>query len=171
MAKVTGHRILASIKNWEIKKASIVKRYEGSLYAFADEVKDPRGLMEEFKKCERAIAKLQALQSAYNLAVKVNTKLGDMTLCEAIKTVGGAGRVEGMLRTASLEEDDRRSIYGRVRNKVENLQQEMAKRVIPVEESVQAALEASAITGSLKSAIAEGNSTSITMEVEDSLLV
>jgi hypothetical protein len=170
MTKVTGHKILASIKTWELKKAAATKRFPGSLFAFADDPTKmkPGEVLSEIQKCEVAIAKLQVVQTRYNLLVTVDTKLGRMTLCEAIKTIGGMGRIEGMWKTVAIDNDDN----GRVRYKQENLQQEMAKRVMPLEEAMVATLEASAVCGSLKSAIAEGNASSVELEqVDKDLLI
>lgn len=96
--KVNGSQLKSAIKLWEMRRDAFTKRFGTTFFAYKTEAKDsPSSIMHELTKCENAIAVLQSAQSKYNLANMVtfnhNATTQKMSLCEAIKRVGGANRV------------------------------------------------------------------------------
>jgi hypothetical protein len=89
--KLTCYQLQEAIRRWELKKTSTTKQFDESLWAFEGEDKaSPVLLGETFQKVEEAVSRLQTLQARYNLSVIVDVSGAKMTLCEAVKRVGGA---------------------------------------------------------------------------------
>src|SRR5690606_25645250 len=78
--------------------------------------KTPDEILSEFIEAEDAIAKLQTEQLKYNLAVNVKINGSDVTLAEAIKKIGGIGRIEKIWKAASKPIKTGR--YGHVESQV-----------------------------------------------------
>jgi hypothetical protein len=161
--KVNGAMFRDALRRWGLRLESAVKQFDGTLHAFAGETKDPQAVIAEMQRAEDAIARLQVGQARYNLAVTVKVGRGEagkvMTLTEAVKRVGGAGRVEKLWRTASMETQDP---YGRsLSRSTETVQ---AVRTIPVKEAVELAVKATGYAESLRAAINRGNDTELDIE-------
>lgn len=171
--KVSGHKLKVAIKTWELRREAVSKQFQASLWKFEGEVKDPIKLTNDLIVAERAIAKLQEVQTLYNLSVKLKVGEEELTLCEAVKRVGGAGRVEKLWRTATVDTGESESkYYGMPRTElVRNKEQIRAEKVLSVEQTLELATQYSASAGALRAAIAEGNTAVIEMDVDSSLFV
>lgn len=100
---VTGYLLREAIKQWELRKDAASRVFDTTLTKFPGEEKPiPGDLIDQYFAAEIAIAKLQTAQSAYNLFVSFPFEENEkMTLCEAVKSLGGYSRVEKLWRTAS----------------------------------------------------------------------
>jgi hypothetical protein len=159
--KVTGYQLREAIKRWELRRDTASSQFNESLFVFEAEKKDsPDVLMEIFVQADRAVAQLQTAQNEYNLKITVSGPgfLGGMTLCEAIKRVGGAGRSEKMWRVATS--DKGRDRY-QSRETSRSKDQEYARRVLSVKETMKRASDAAVFAGNLRAAIAEGNTNTL----------
>lgn len=169
--KVTGYQLREAIKQHELRRDTSAGEFAGSLKKFPEEVKDePVKVVERFLAAEGAIAQLQVAQMRYNLAVTVDYDLplqpavrGRITLAEAIKRVGGEGRVEKMWRTATSPKTDR---YGGYRDEDERDPTRVrAVTTISTSETVKLATVAGKRAGALRAAIATANAKEV--EIED----
>ena len=168
--KTNGYQIREAIKRWELRRETASTQFAESLFAFPEERESretPDDLMNVFLKAEQSIGQLQTAQTRYNLEVKVRSTSFDMTLCEAVKRIGGAGRAEKMWRTATSDKGrDRYQSREMSRSKDEIY----AVRVLSVKETMKRAGDAAVFAGSLRAAIAEGNTRIIDIEGLDSKL-
>lgn len=162
--KVTGIQLREAIKRWNLRKESAASQFSESLWQFEDdgERTSPTDLMDMFQKAEAAIAQLQVAQTRYNLAVKVKVQNWNMTLCEAVKQVGGAGRMQKMWRGAAVDKGRDRYSY---RELTRNQNEVRAQRQVSIKEALAKASETAVLAGAFRNAIAVGNTTEI--EVED----
>lgn len=174
MVQVSGYTLRGAIKRWELRRDTAAKQFTSTLFAFEGEEKtSPDDVAKQFGDCEAAIAALQAAQSRYNLAVAVIVKTPDvstsMTLCEAVKRLGGAGRVEKMWRVATNGVKDR---YGRG-DDVEmerDPERVRAHRVLPVKDTLIRATKAAAFANALRAAISEANANKVDIDLDAGLL-
>lgn len=81
-----------------------------------------------------------------------------MTLAEAVKMVGGAGRAEKMWKSHAINTG--RESYSRIESSRPK-DSEFAKRSVSVKECLKNANESAKFAGALRAAIAEGNSTKV----------
>jgi hypothetical protein len=162
--KITGYALREAIKRWQLRRDTASNLFDASIRKFEDETKEsPVEVMKQLSQAEQAIAALQEVQSRYNLEVPV---MG-MSLCKAIKLVGGAGRMEKMWRNVAAPIKDR---YGRdsdVRDKT----QEVAKPTVSSREAAVLASDAARWAGSLRSGISVANAIEIDLEVNGDLLL
>lgn len=159
-----------ALRRWGLRLEVAAKQFDGSLHNFAGETKiTPSEVVTNMMVAEDSIARLQVGQARYNLAVTVKVGRGAegkvMTLTEAVKRVGGAGRIEKFWRTACTEDRDP---YGH--NLTRTTGSESAKRVVPISEAVELAVSATGYAESLRAAINRGNDTELDiadLEVSD----
>lgn len=166
--KITGYMLREAIKQHELRRDTAARAFDGSLKVFPDEEKDsPSTIVEQFLAAETAVAQLQVAQMRYNLAVTVEvtgqgTYAGDkMTLAEAIKRVGGEGRVEKMWRSATGPKKDR---YGGYDNDEIDPTHIRARVVLKASEAVKLASVAGKRAGALRAAIATANAREVEIE-------
>jgi hypothetical protein len=166
--RITGYRLREAIKMHELRRNTWAGQFENSLRKFSDEDKThPSVVAQNFLTEERAVAKLQAAQARYNLVVTV-TVLGErMTLCEAVKRVGGAGRVEGLWRAAAGGKKDP---YGYRQEDERDPTKERARQQMSIGEITKEAQAASKYAGSVRSAIATANTQEVEIEDLDAAL-
>ena len=105
-------------------------------------------------------------QAEYNLRVKVTVLDKRMTLSEAVKFVGGAGRAEKMWRSVAAPTKDR---YGYDRD-TRDASAVVAQKTITTAEAADLAKRAARVASALREAIQVGNSTEIEFELESGLL-
>lgn len=95
--KINGHTIKSLLKVEEIELSLLQDQFSGSETRLNTEVlpdeEAPQAISEKILMSESKLAHLQALQTYYNLAVRVHHNGKDITLAEAIKTLGGMTRV------------------------------------------------------------------------------
>jgi|HubBroStandDraft_2_1064218.scaffolds.fasta_scaffold00002_91 hypothetical protein len=166
MTKINGHLIREVLKEKMLELTTINSTFEESLYKFESEEKpSPAALMARIMELETAVAKLQTLQSQYNLTVMVQINEVAMPLEEAIKLVGGAGRSSKRWREAAKGEKVDR--YERRANRQREKDKEYTVPTISKEKALEYAKKAEQYAGSLRKAIALGILTDI--EFDDSV--
>lgn len=167
--KITGWALREAIKTWELRKDTAARAFPGTLKAFPDETKPkPEEMVRQFLAAEEAIAKLQVAQTRYNLLVQINLEGRTITLCEAVKRIGGLGRAEKMWRTATGSKPDR---YGYNSDDVRQEGQVRAKETVTVSEAAVKASAQAKVAGRLRAAIATANSKEVEIEDLDGALL
>lgn len=163
--KITGYKLKELIKRAEMVRDTVASHFDGSLHSFGDfrdEEDNPQEIVEKFRRADLALAQVQTIQARYNLAVEVQVLDEKMTLLEAVKRVGGAGRVEKMWRSASGEKRDRFSYGDGLTRDKDSVQ---ARRTIPKSQALDLAQDAAKVAGALRAAMAEGNSVVVELDV------
>ena len=157
--QVTGFQIRELIRRFEMVSEASSKQWGESLFVFeGDEKTGPEEIMKSYKDAERKVAAIQTAQMRYNLQVKVKVLDEEMTLAEAVKMVGGAGRAEKMWKSHAINTG--RESYSRIESSRPK-DSEFAKRSVSVKECLKNANESAKFAGALRAAIAEGNSTKV----------
>lgn len=157
--KVTGFLLREAIRRWELRRDTAANQFDDSLAKFKDEDKQsPTEITQAFVEAEVAVAKLQAAQARYNLSINVKLEVTNetVTLCEAVKRLGGAGRLEKMWRSAAGGKKDRYGGYDQGTRRADEVR---AVRTVTVKESMAHANRASAVAGALRAGIAKANGT------------
>lgn len=166
---VTGYALREAIKQWELRKDAANRIFDDSLKVFPGEVKThPEVLIKQYLAAEVAIAQLQTAQAQYNLLVTFDFEGRLITLCEAVKSLGGYSRVEKLWRTASGGGKKDR-YYGGTSDERDPTKTYAVQVVSPmdgVEQSTIAARRASA----LRAGIATGNATTCEIGLNPELL-
>ncbi len=158
--KINGFLIREAIRRWDLRRDAAANVFKQSLFRFSGEVKtSPIEIEARFVRAESATASLQTSQSRYNLLVMVVVFDMEITLSEAIKRIGGAGRLEKMWREAAAP---KRDSYSYERDIMEReLDKERAAPTLTENEIMDRAHKAAAYAGALRAAIAAGNGTLI----------
>lgn len=164
--KVTGVMLKSALAAWNLRLEATAQQFTDSLSRFEGETKKtPAEVVKTMNDCEDAIARLQVAQAQYNLSVTVKVGTGEsgkvMSLTEAVKRIGGAGRIQKFWRTASKEE--RHPYHVRSTTDVP------AIRTISVDEAVEHAVLATGYLESLRGAIARGNQTEKDFDLDPKL--
>lgn len=166
--KVNGYEIRNAIQRWEIRKDAAYNLFNDSLHIFEGQIKlSPDLVSTKITEAENAMAILQVAQSRYNLKVMLSVKITNddntvMTLCQAVKILGGAGRISKLWRESVSPKKDR---YSYSDNGLErDSGKERAKSVLDLETRMARANEKDIYASSLRAAIASGNATSIDCE-------
>lgn len=167
--KTTGYKLRHAIREAEHIKNLAASQWDDSLHAFPGEAKtSPTVLMSKYQEAENRLARLQLAQTQYNIAVVVDVQGIKMTLCEAVKRVGGAGRAEKMWRSAAGGEKKERYSY---RNDLTRNKDEVrAERTISIEDALEQAKKSARHAASLREAIETGNSIEVNIEGLDESL-
>jgi hypothetical protein len=161
--KITGYKLQQAIREQMQRRDAAAARFNGTLMAFPDEQKQkPTKVFDEFMDAERKLASLQVAQARYNLSVQVKVGYDTITLHEAVKRVGGAGRGEKMWRSASTPREDRYSYREESRAK----DSIVPSRQISFESADELRRTAAQFAASLREAIAIGNATERDLDVE-----
>jgi len=161
--KTDGYSLREAIKQWELRKEVAERAFSSSLYKFKDEKKEtPKQVVDSYLQAEDAISKLQVAQMRYNLTVQVEVQGEKMSLAEAIKRSGSAGRIEKMWKTATPQERHHR--YGED-HLTRTPGQERAEATIDAKAVLGLATQAGKRTGAFRAAISTANATKV--EIED----
>lgn len=169
VVKVTGYKLQGVLRELTARKDVLSAQFEDSRFVFSGENKpNPVALGTEILALERQIASLQTVQSAYNLQVVVLVQGAPMTLAEAVKTVGGAGRIEKMWRSyaKSTGSEDR---YGMRTSLTRSKDDEKAERAVSHEEAAAIAKTSGQFASALREAIQLGNAKEVELELDESL--
>lgn len=162
--KTTGYRLQHRLRELHHTRDIAATQFDAGKFKFEDEDKpSAKEAFDRYERAEALIARLQTAQSRYNLIVQV-TVLGErMTLAEAVKRVGGAGRMEKMWRSVASPKQDRYSYRndGMTRSKDE----ERAVATCTTEQATGWAQKAARFASALREAIQVANATEI--EIED----
>lgn len=161
--KIDGFTLQQALREARAERDQAAKQFTPSLRAFPDEQKpDPRDLAEKFVAAEERLAKLQVAQTTFNLTVKVTVQGQEVTLLEAIKRVGGAGRMEAMWRSASAPEETRYSYREDTRDK----DAVVAAPQVTYDEAAALRKSAGKKAAALRAAIQKGNAQEIDLDVD-----
>jgi hypothetical protein len=167
--KVTGYAFREAIRQHELRAKAAADTFDGTLKKFPDEKKpSPQAVIEQFATSERAVARLQSAQAQYNLKVSVDVLGEHMTLSEAVKLVGGVGRIEKMWRNAAGGKKDRYG-YGNAQDE-RDPSKVFAVETVSTDEAVKLASVAAKRAGAFRSAIATANAREVEIENLDPAL-
>lgn len=166
--EVTGYRIREALRRQQLARDTADGQFKDSLHAFENEVKQsPQEVMEKVLKAETAIAKLQVIQTRYNLGVVVDVQgEGRCTLMECIKRIGGLGRVEKRWRSAATVKEDR---YGYGSDLTRNKDQMVAQRTITLDEASAKTAAFDRRLAALREAINIGNGQKLELDLDVAL--
>lgn len=164
--KVNGYKLQQAIRELQERREVLEARFSQSHYAFPGEEAekgDPEKIMEEINALEARIAEVQVAQARFNLTVQVDVDGRKMTLLEAVKAVGGAGRIANQWRALAKGNESARGFFGndltRDRDAI------VAKRQITQDRASELARKASKYARALREAIQQGNAQSIELDV------
>ena len=164
--KLTGYRLQHTIREASAELSVLVSQFEDSFMAFPDDKKSkPTDLYQKYLDLEEKITILQTTQGRYNLAVEVEVQGRKMTLAQAVKLVGGAGRGEKMWRGKARIKKERYSYSEDSRSK----DHVYASRTMTPEECLAEAKKASKWAAALREAIQIGNAKEVDIEVDPAL--
>jgi hypothetical protein len=163
--KVNGYKLRESLKVWELKKNAVNDVLANCFLRFPDEPqKFPEKASTQLEECELAIARLQTAQAYYNLNVQVTVGKQTFSMMEAVKLIGGAGRLEKIWRSATKGlNKDRHNRYEYSRNKDDV----SAVLTLDPEKAIQIATEKARYAGQIRAAIAVGNGKEVEIEFLD----
>jgi hypothetical protein len=166
--KITGYKLQHALRELAHLRDVLSSQFKESLWVFEkDDKPKPIQVMDSFSQTEEKIAKLQVAQAKYNLAITVKVGKDPMTLAEAVKRVGGAGRMEKMWRSVAADTGkDRYAMRENARDK----NTEYAHRAMPVEKALGMAKEAARFASGLREAIQVGNAQEMEIEGLDPAL-
>lgn len=133
------------------------KAFTESLTAFEGEDKGkPEELMKKYLQAEEAIAKLQAAQAQYNTCINCTISPDEVvTLCYAVKALGGLARAEKMWRKAIGNDERTHRYYGETRHRDPNMKYPIAQ--VSPEAAVEMATVAAKRASAYRAAIAVAN--------------
>lgn len=166
--KVTGYKIQHKLKELEQLKEVSAQQFNDNIMQFEsqNEKMELTEVFAAYTSLEKKIARLQAAQCLYNLSVDVNVLGEKMTLLEAVKLIGGAGRSEKMWKDVVKGNRTRHHGYG---EQTRSKDQEYAVRSVSINDAVGFAQQATKIAGAIREAIQVGNATEIELELDESL--
>ena len=167
--KTTGYKLQAAIREQQERRALNEKRWANGQSAWPKDVKktpNPDKFMSEILDAEQKIAQLQTAQAQYNLKVEVTVQGEKMPLYQAVKLVGGAGRVESLWKEVAKNEPADR-YGGGVRDK----DSIVSVKLISADDATEEADKASKYARALREAIQTGNATVLDISLADGLTV
>lgn len=154
--EITGYKLRAAIQNWTLIRETAVSQFKGSLRKFKGEDKYPPDVvMKDIREAEEFVARLQTAQARYNLDVMIDVEDARMSLCQAVKMIGGAGRIANLWKDAT-HEGGTRDMFGK-HTFHRDKDDEYAERTITVEDALRGASEAQQFFTALRAAVAQGN--------------
>lgn len=168
MLQVNGYKIQHALRELQHRREMVATQFSESTFIFSDDVEQTMGAEEAFKifaECENNIAKLQVIQAQYNLQNIVTIQGMEMTLHEAVKRVGGAGRGEKMWRSASTSGRDRWQRQELTRSKDD----ERAARAVSIPQCMENAKKAARYASALREAIQIANGKMLSIAGDDGL--
>jgi hypothetical protein len=166
--QVTGYKIQHKLKELEQLKEVTAQQFNDNIMQFAsqNEKLELPEVFGSYTSLEKRIARLQAAQTRYNLAVNVSVLGETMSLLEAVKLIGGAGRSEKMWKDVVKGNKSRHHMYT---EQTRSKDQEYAVRSVSINDAVGFAQQATKIAGALREAIQVGNATEIELDLDESL--
>lgn len=165
--KTTGYKLQAAIREQQERRTLNESRWANGQMAWpadVEKVPNPATFIAEILDSERKIARLQTAQAEYNLTVKVKVQGQEMTLHEAVKLVGGAGRVEALWKTSAKGGDATDYRYG---GSVRDKDSIVAVRLVSQETATEEAAKAAKYARALREAIQAGNAQLIEVNLGD----
>jgi len=167
--KTTGYKLQHALRELHHTRDAAAGQFDQGKFTFEDDSKPTsKAAFDRYEAIEARIAKLQTAQARYNLAITVEVQGEDMSLAEAVKRVGGAGRMEKMWRSVAAPKKDRYGGYGD--ENVRDAGQERAKPTCTVTEATGWAKTAARFASALREAIQVANAREIEIESLDAAL-
>jgi hypothetical protein len=158
--EITGYKLKEALKMASLEKETVLTQFDETLYAFKGEKKpSPEEISDRVSYLETKIATLQTAQSQYNLNIMVSVQGEEMSLQQAIKMVGGAGRLSKMWRSAA--KGSKRDRWERQSSVTRKTDEEIALPTITKQDTMQRAKEAELFASRLRSAISTGNTNKV----------
>lgn len=166
--KITGYKIQHKLKQLEQLKEVAAQQFNDNIMQFEsqDDKGDLRDLFASYTSLEKKISQLQTAQCQYNMNVTVNVLGENMSLLNAVKLVGGAGRAEKMWKDVVKGTRSVRSMYS---ESSRSKDQEYAKRSVSIKEAVEFAQQATKVASALREAIQVGNASEIEIDLDEVL--
>jgi hypothetical protein len=166
--KITGYKIQHKLKQLEQLKEVAAQQFNENIMQFEsqEEKLDLRDVFATYTTLEKRISQLQTAQCQYNMNVTVNVLGENMSLLNAVKLVGGAGRAEKMWKDVAKGARSARSIYS---ENSRSKDQEYAKRSVSTSEAVDFAQQATKVASALREAIQVGNAIEIELDIDEAL--
>ncbi len=163
-----GNRFKLNLKLWMDRRASLLSQWNDSIWAFLGEKKvGTKELAEKIVEAENSIASLQTFQSQFNLQIAFEWQGKTISLMQAIKMIGGAGRLEKMWSSASKIKKDQYG-YGLPTKKSD---EETVTRTISIEDAAKLSSKYTRDAGRLRALIAKGNQRTHPMDIPAGLLL
>lgn len=160
---ITGYKFKTALQQHDVRLKGLRAEFAGSLVCFDSEIKRPPTVVfQDLQKYEEKIARLQTEQAKYNQVVRVTYGGQETTLLHAIKAVGGASRLEALLRKAAANPEGHNK--HKLRSVERDTHKEYAKLRLSNEEATAMAIKAGKIAGEIRQAIYTGNSVEIEVE-------
>lgn len=163
--KVTGYQLREALRRWTTKQQISAKIFPETMFSF--DVKPsvtPREVADDFWDASVAVAKIQVAQQKFNFAVSVTVDGNTMSLAEAIKLLSFAGQASKMWRTAAA--DNGRDRYS-ARELKRSKDDEIARRVVSVQECMKASEDRDRFNSLLRSAVAKANGTEVEIDINE----
>lgn len=158
---VTGYQLQFAIKEWSDRRDLANHQFTDGIYQFPGEDKPkPERAMENIQKAEDVLTQLQVAQMRYNLAVEVMVQGKSMTLAEAVKKVGGAGRVGNLWKSVLMPKRHEFSFEPMTRD--ENSERKVV--MISTSDAMMHTKKASRYSAALRQAVQTGNATEVDIE-------
>jgi hypothetical protein len=166
--KVTGYKLQHKLKELEQLKEVYAQQFNDNIMQFESQSEklDLKEVFGNYTDIEKKISRLQAAQCLYNLSVDVSVLGENMTLLEAVKLIGGAGRSEKMWKDVVKGNRTRHHGFG---EQTRDKSSEYAIRALSLNDSVQFAQQAAKIAGSLREAIQIGNANEVELDIDEIL--
>ena len=159
--KISGYTLREAIKEQTLRSSSAASGFDQTLRAYPSEKgkKDlPQTVVDRFVEAEIAVARLQTVQSQYNLQVQVNYEGSSITLTQAIKMIGGLARAEKMWRSVASPKKDR---YYSDPDRDRDPTREHTEPQITQSEATKLSSQLARKAGRLRAAIATANATEL----------
>lgn len=169
--KINGYKLRSAIKRWDLRRATAVQMFDEKKYYFPNDVRpDLMAISREMDSAERNVCLLQEAQGRYNLVVTVDVVGEEMTLAQAVKRLGGAGRAEKMWRML-LGGMEKKARWERTEGPpVRKEDEERAVRSLPDDEIKRHVERAALFAAALRESIAIANATDVELELDEALL-
>ena len=163
--KITGYKLQHRLRELHHLRDMAASQFDHGRSRFDDDNKPTsKQAFDRYEAAEATIAKLQTAQSQYNLALRVDVLGESLTLAEAVKRVGGAGRMEKMWRSIAVQKKDR---YGFDNDEVRDAGSIRAKATVTVDEAAGYAQKAARFASALREAIQVANATAVEIDELD----
>lgn len=156
--KINGFKLQLILKQLNSTRDLVQAQFPETLWRFEGESKaSPDEVAAQFQKLEVKLAKAQTAQVLFNTRVFCEVMGERMTLAEAVKRIGGAGRYERLWKQCVKKKDTPRWARSDDAEKKREKDATYAAPTITSVEILQRVKKASQQLAALKEAIAIGN--------------
>jgi hypothetical protein len=171
--KVSGYTLREAIKEYELRSSAAATGFDRTIRAFKSEVESgakdkPQEVVDRFLASQLAVARLQTVQSEYNLKVFLTVDGSSISLTQAVKMIGGLARAEKMWRSVASPKKDRYGYDDLDRER--DPTKERAEAQITQKEAARLSSQLARKAGRLRAAIATDNATEIELDFDSTLI-